>query len=444
MEGEVDHFALRPAPEGASEAEKKLFYIKERRRIGQCMARQKKNQDKKAKETCSSPAQQPKKTSAAPTPASTQEPAVMGCLATQRLAPKGDYAQVDAAQYDRLKKWHDAYRHAISEWVASFHGADVEQISAAMKKALDAGHQLQREMNAFAYHATLETDKRVQVQKLGRALLENDVALLEQELCRRRLPVADEEPLPAQLRGCPPSRRQEQPSPPSPAQWRYAHYQTEADGPGFPFSPSWSTPPPTAPERSATKRTSAYSRIHPPIDRSSHSRNPGQSRQEQRSPSAKRRTESPGLLAPPAAASNPSGPDPTQRQRTRPARPAAMKEKPKSLPPLPPAAHLFSPTVEDASKLPPLKEVPEQPEVGDARLASPIRVAGPTKEVEEMLLCSPVVAEMEEVANGSRPPTPDVADKEPANMEVDNPTETSGPAQAIQEQEARFRATWLS
>ncbi len=104
----MDHFVLQPAPEGSSEAEKELWYIKERYRIGQCKARQRKKQNKKAKKAGASPAQQPKKAGAAPAPATTQDPAVMGCLANRHLAPKGNYAQVDPAQYTRLKKELDA------------------------------------------------------------------------------------------------------------------------------------------------------------------------------------------------------------------------------------------------------------------------------------------------------------------------------------------------
>ena len=72
-------------------------------------------------------AQQPQNAGGAPAPA-TQQPAVMGCVATRHLTTKGDYAQVDVAQYTRLKERHSAYQSAISEWVASFHGADVERI----------------------------------------------------------------------------------------------------------------------------------------------------------------------------------------------------------------------------------------------------------------------------------------------------------------------------
>ncbi len=89
--------------------------------------------------------------------------------------------------------------------------------------------------------------------------------------------------------------------------------------------------------------------------------------------------------------------------------------------------------MEDAGQLQPFKEVPEQLEENGTRPASPIRVAGPSKEAEEMLLRPPpVFMETQEVANGSRPPTPDVVNTEISSMEVDGRTEAN---EAIQEQE---------
>ena len=415
----MDHFDLRPAPVHLCDAEKKLWDLRELGRVKQCKARLRKNLKKNAGSLL---AQQSQNAGAALAPAS-QQPAVMGCVATRHLTTKGDYAQVDVAQYTRLKERHSAYQSAISEWVASFHGADVERIRAGREKGLEAGHQLRKEIEAFACHAALETEKRIKVEELGRALLDKDVAVLERELQRRHLPVAVEEALPTQLRSRHLPRRQEQQPPPSPAQWDYAQYRTELGGPGFNFSPSFSTPPPYPKERNATKRTSVYGRIQPPLDRSS--RNSDQSRQERRSPSAKRRTESPGVVTRPAKAPTPkpSGPDPTQRQQTRPARPVGVKEKPKSLPPLPSSAHLFSPP----------KEVPKE---NAARPPSPVQGPGPSKEVEEMLLRSPVVPmEEQETANSSRPPTPDIVHAGTSDMEVDGQPEANGHTQELQEPE---------
>lgn len=64
----------------------------------------------------------------------------------------------------------------------SFHGGDVKRIRNGRDKELEAGNQLRVEIDAFACHATLETEKKIKVEELGRALLDNDVAVLEQEL----------------------------------------------------------------------------------------------------------------------------------------------------------------------------------------------------------------------------------------------------------------------
>lgn len=82
-----------------------------------------------------------------------------------------------------------------------------------------------------------------------------------------------------------------------------------------------------------------------------------------------------------------------------------------------------------------LQALKEQPEENGARSTSPIRMTGQSKEVEERLLPSAMVMEVQELANNSRPPTPDVVDKGIPNMEVDNQTEANGPTQALREPE---------
>ena len=157
MEEEVDHFDLRPAPVHLCDAEKKLWDLRELGRVKQCKARLRKNLKKNAGPLL---AQQSQNAGAAPAPA-TQQPAVMGCVAMRHLTTKGDYAQVDVAQYARLKERHVTYQNAISECVATFHGADVERIRAGREKGLEAGHQLRKEIEAFACHASLENQKSV-------------------------------------------------------------------------------------------------------------------------------------------------------------------------------------------------------------------------------------------------------------------------------------------
>ena len=399
MDGEEDKFEMRPAPPHLCEAQIALWNERERKRVKRIKGRLTKNLNKSAnpqptrsqRRPYTQPCPQHKPgVSAAST--STRDPVVMGLVAIQPTVTNGDYPQADVAKYEQLKKLFTSYVRAVDEWVASFHGANVQRIRVGRDVGLEAGNLLRAEIDAFACHAALETDKRIRMEELGRALLDRDVPALGEGLGPRTLPAAEGAATLTQSR---PSPRDKEPPPPSPAPWNYDKYsEREAGGNGSHSSDL----------RHTIKRVSVHNRIYPPVERPS--RGPDLRLHEHGCSTAEHRSRSSGSSSrlPRDPTPIPLGLDPTQRQRTRPLLPVGLKSKP-SLP-LP-----ASPGVsggKDVSPSPTSKEKPDGSNATEPH--SPVRASNRLDNLEELLLRSPPVSsEGNEAAMDSPPPTPDVA-----------------------------------
>ncbi len=181
----MDHFVLQPATEHLDEDGVKLWNLREQKRVRQCKAGLNKNWRKAVGFFI--PQSSQNAPGAATASASTQEPAVMGCVAMRTFTSRENYAQVNVAKYGQLQEVYGKNKRAISERLELFHGADVNRISDGRANRLVVGNRLRVEIDAFACNAALVTEKRINEEEFGRARQDNEVAMLEQEFERRKL-----------------------------------------------------------------------------------------------------------------------------------------------------------------------------------------------------------------------------------------------------------------